>query len=163
MKPHAVHITPVRTNHDLAATAALFRAYAASLDIDLGYQDFDAELQTLPGLYAPPGGELLLARNARGDAAGCVAVRPLGEGGVCELKRLFVTPSGRGAGLGKRLIAAAVQAAERARYTTMYLDTLPTMLAAAALYAKLGFEPAPAYGETYLEGTMFMRRPLTPG
>ena len=48
-------ITPVRTANDLASTVKLFRAYASSLDIDLSYQDFEAEMEAMPGKYAPPG------------------------------------------------------------------------------------------------------------
>jgi hypothetical protein len=59
-------ITPVRTANDLASTVKLFRAYASSLDIDLSYQDFEAEMEAMPGKYAPPAGELLLARYSNG-------------------------------------------------------------------------------------------------
>ena len=48
-------IAPVRTANDLASTVRLFRAYASSLDIDLTYQDFEAEMEAMPGKYAPPG------------------------------------------------------------------------------------------------------------
>src|SRR3954451_16104923 len=65
--PGSARITPVRTADDLASTIKLFREYAASLETGLTYQTFEAELTALPGPYAPPSGELLLAR----DAAGC--------------------------------------------------------------------------------------------
>jgi hypothetical protein len=80
---------------DFPALTQLFRAYAASLPIDLGYQGFDDELASLPGKYAPPEGALLIARDAEGAALGCVAMRPL-EPGVCEMKRLSVALEGRG-------------------------------------------------------------------
>jgi len=54
-EPTLAHITPVRTADDLASAITLFRAYAASLDVDLGYQNFEAELAAMPGKYAPPG------------------------------------------------------------------------------------------------------------
>jgi hypothetical protein len=43
-----------------------------SLDIDLSYQGFDAEMEAMPGKYAPPAGELLLARYPNGTPVGCV-------------------------------------------------------------------------------------------
>src|SRR3954453_6606447 len=94
----SVQITPVRTADDLASTVKLFREYAASLEIDLSYQNFEAELAARPGQYAPPSGELLLARDAKGSPLGCVALRPLDAHGCCEMKRLYVSPQGRGVG-----------------------------------------------------------------
>src|SRR5438105_4454520 len=90
-----VGITAVRTPDDLAATIKLFRDYANSLPIDLGYQDFEGEMAAMPGKYAPPAGELLLARDANGNAIGCVGLRPIESPGCCEMKRLYVAPPGR--------------------------------------------------------------------
>jgi ribosomal protein S18 acetylase RimI-like enzyme len=140
---------------DLPATAALFRAYAASLPIDLGYQDFAAELTSLPGKYAPPEGALLIARGEGGAALGCVAMRPL-EPGVCEMKRLYVAPEGRGQGLGKQLALAIIEAARAAGYSEMRLDTLASMGEAQALYRRLGFTEIGAYYDTPIAHTVFM-------
>jgi hypothetical protein len=75
-------ITPVRTAIDLASTVRLFRAYASSLEIDLSYQDFEAEMEAMPGKYAPPAGELLLARFSNGTPVGCVGLRPIEPHGL---------------------------------------------------------------------------------
>lgn len=140
---------------DLHAVAQLFRAYAAALPIDLGYQGFDDELGLLPGKYAPPDGALLIARDGAGAALGCVALRPL-EPGVCEMKRLYVAPQGRGRGLGKQLALAIIDAARARGYAEMRLDTLDTMAQAQALYRRLGFTEIGAYYDTPIEGTVFM-------
>lgn len=140
---------------DLEQVRQLFMAYAQSLPIDLAYQDFDAELAALPGKYAPPGGALLLALNGSGNAIGCAAVRPL-EDGVCEMKRLYVAPDGRGTGAGRKLAQAVIAAARGMGYREMRLDTLPTMTAAQALYAMLGFELIEPYYDTPVENTVFM-------
>ncbi len=155
-------IVPVRTPDDLAATVALFIAYAASLDVDLSYQDFDGELAAMPGQYAPPEGELLLARAVDGRPLGCVALRPIEPAGCCEMKRLYVSPLARGFGLGKALAEAVIDAAQRIGYREMRLDSLPSMTGAQALYRKLGFEPAEPHYDTPVAGTLFMRRALTP-
>lgn len=150
------HIAPARSAADVGVAATLFEAYAASIGIDLSYQDFAGELAGLPGKYAPPVGELLLARGPGGAALGCVALRPLGADGCCEMKRLYVVPAGRGLGLGRALAQAIVGEARRIGYGQMRLDTLPTMGPAIALYRELGFVPVPAYYETPVAGTLFL-------
>jgi GNAT superfamily N-acetyltransferase len=137
MPAAAFQICTVRSVADLAAAIGLFRANAASLDIDLGYQNFEAEMAAMPGKYAPPQGELLIARSSDGDALACVGVRPLVAPDVCEMKRLFVVPDGRGLGLGKAMVLASIAAAEDIGYREIRLDTLPTMGAAQALYRAL--------------------------
>lgn len=153
-------IEPVRGADDLAAAVTLFRAYAASLDVDLAYQDFEAEVAGLPGRYAPPAGALLLARSAQGAAVGCAALRPIDPADACEMKRLYVRPEGRGTGLGAALIKALLGEARRIGYREMRLDTLPSMGEAIALYRRLGFEPMPPYYATPVAGTLFLRRRL---
>ena len=118
-------ITPVRTANELASTVKLFRAYASSLEIDMSYQDFEAEMEAMPGKYAPPAGELLLARYSNGTPVGCVGLRPIEPHGCCEMKRLYVSPEMRGLGLGEKLVDAVVKEAERFGYREMRLDTLP--------------------------------------
>jgi ribosomal protein S18 acetylase RimI-like enzyme len=140
---------------DLLAVTRLFRAYAGSLQIDLGYQGFDEELASLPGKYAPPSGALLLARDEDGLAIGCVAMRPLDEN-ICEMKRLYVAPEGRGAGLGRALAEAIIETARAAGYREMRLDTLASMAGAQALYRALGFVEIAPYYDTPIEGTVFM-------
>ncbi|MER2510176.1 GNAT family N-acetyltransferase [Amaricoccus sp.] len=154
----ADRIGRARSAAELAAVAGLFRAYAATLPFDLGFQDFETELATLPGKYAAPRGALLYARDGDGPA-GCVAMRPLG-GGICEMKRLYVTGAARGTGLGRALVAAVLDAAERAGHREMRLDTLPSMPGALALYRAAGFEVIPPYYETPVAGTIFLSRPL---
>ena len=153
-------IGPARSSLDLDAVGGLFDAYAASLAIDLSFQDFAAERATLPGRYAPPSGRLLLARNLQGEPVGCVGLRAIEPEGCCEMKRLYVPPAGRGLGVGRALTNAIVAEAERIGYREMRLDTLPTMVAAVALYRAAGFVPIPAYYETPIAGTIFLGKRL---
>ena len=152
-------IAPARAS-DLGAVRTLFRDYAASLDVDLAFQGFEAELAALPGAYAAPSGVLLLA--GKGEPLGCVAVRPLPLPGTCEVKRLYVRPAGRGTGLGRALAGAALGFAEGAGYRRVLLDTLPSMAAAAALYRSMGFAPAPPYGTASVPGMLYFEKALTP-
>ena len=144
---------------DLADIAALFRAYAAELPVDLALQGLEAELAGLPGDYAPPGGSLLIARGADGAALGCIGLRPLDDC-ICEMKRLYVQPAARQTGLGKALAVAVIEAAQQRGYREMKLDTLPQLKQAIALYRSLGFAPIAPYGDHPYEGTLCFGRML---
>jgi ribosomal protein S18 acetylase RimI-like enzyme len=147
------------TAADIAAAQGLFREYAGTLDVDLGYQGFEREVAALPGDYAPPRGALLLAGPA--DAPiGCVALRPLDWPHSAELKRLYVAPAGRGQGLGVRLAEAALALAETIGYERICLDTLPSMATAQRLYEALGFRDVPPYRFSPVAGTRYMERSL---
>lgn len=150
-----MEINQATTPEDLTHVRALFREYAAWLKVDLGFQNFEAELAGLPGLYAPPRGRLLLACADNGAVAGCVALRPL-SGSVCEMKRLFVRPDFRGHGLGRRLAERVVSDARTAGYAVMRLDTLPFITEALQLYQSMGFVRCAPYYETPLADTIFL-------
>jgi len=136
----------------------LFREYADSLGINLHFQQFEQEVADLPGGYGPPGGTLLLAM-ADGIPGGCVGVRPI-EGEICEMKRLYVRPRARKAGLGRALAEAAIAFGAAAGYRRMRLDTLPTMEGARALYQTLGFRPILPYRYNPIPDTLFLELKL---
>ena len=144
----------------MTATAALFRAYAASLNIDLAPQGFTQEVDALPGVYGPPLGELLLAK--RGDhVLGCIALKPLEPPHTAEIKRLFVREQARGIGVGKALVEAAIQKARALGYAEIKLDTLAQMQGAIALYRKCGFSPIASYGSHPYPGLLCLGKVLT--
>jgi len=159
MRP-AFTIAPAVSPADLAAIRDLFRAYAASLPVDLSYQGFEEELAGLPGTYAPPSGGLLLARAADGAPLASGAFRAMKADEGCEMKRVYVTPAARGLGLGLAMVEALFDAARAAGHRRMVLDTLPSMLEAHRLYAKRGFKPIAPYYDTPIEGTVFLGRDL---
>src|ERR1700733_9856108 len=136
----------------------LFLEYAAWLTVDLCFQDFEAELATLPGKYAPPTGAILLAQ-VHGAVAGCVALRRLAAS-VGEMKRLWVRQSFRNCGIGKLLIDAIIVRARAAGYARLRLDTLPQMKTALVLYRALGFYEVPAYYNNPVPGAIFLEKVL---
>ena len=143
---------------DMALARRLFEEYAAWLDEDLCFQGFAEELATLPGKYAPPQGRLLLA-GAPGDAFGCVALRPLGEGAdgpVGEVMRLYVAPRARGQGWGGKLARAVIDEARSAGYAQLKLDTLERMTDAQRLYESLGFVRCDPYYHNPLGAPVYM-------
>ncbi|RDS82906.1 GNAT family N-acetyltransferase [Dyella monticola] len=139
---------------DAGEVYRLFREYADSLGVDLGFQRFDDEVASLPGKYAPPAGRLLLAWQGN-EVLGCVALRPLHEKS-CEMKRLYVRPQARGMQLGRKLAERLCEEARAAGYTRMCLDTLPSMATAQGLYRSMGFEPIEPYVFNPIEGTKFL-------
>ena len=121
---------------DIGEIAGLFRAYEAHIGVDLSYQGFADELATLPGKYAPPRGQLLIARDAGGAAIGCVALRPMEAPGCCEMKRLFVSAQGRGLGLG-RALTLPPPLLERWKPTYVFETIVPKLRAAGVAEEKI--------------------------
>jgi carbonic anhydrase len=120
---------------ELEQVRQFFRNYAAWLGVDLCFQNFDEEMATLPGRYAPPQGRLFYAEVDDGGekrGAGCVGIRPFAEG-ACELKRLYVDPAQRGLGIGRLLALAAIRAARELGYRCILLEPLPAMRIAVKL------------------------------
>jgi putative acetyltransferase len=139
---------------DIATARELFLEYQRGLGVDLCFQSFDEELNTLPGRYARPSGRLLLAVQGE-SAVGVVAMRGL-NGADCEMKRLYVCPEGRGLGVARLLTARLIDEARISGYRRMLLDTLPSMAQAQALYRSLGFSEIEPYCENPISGTLYM-------
>ena len=154
-----LQIVAVATGDLLNEARILFEEYAASLGIDLDFQNFSDELGRLPGEYVPPAGRLLLAQW-HGETAGGIALRQLGTG-ICEMKRLYVRPRFQGLGIGRSLAEAVINEARTIGYARMRLDTLPSMTRARAMYAALGFRDIAPYRYNPIEGTAFMELLLT--
>lgn len=140
---------------EIATARKLFQEYAAALSFSLCFQNFDQEVSSLPGKYAPPAGRLLLAVQDE-DVAGCIALRPL-DVDACEMKRLYVRPQFRGQGFGQKLVAAVIGAAREIGYERMRLDTVPgKMDRAIALYRSIGFHEIPPYYDNPFDDVLFM-------
>ncbi len=136
----------------------IFREYREDLGLDLDFQDFEEELDDLPGEYSPPEGAILLAEE-ESKTVGCVALRKIDDK-TCEMKRLYVKPEYRGHGLGRKLTLSIIDKAREKGYEKMKLDTLTTLKEANDLYRSLGFEECEPYRYNPLEDALYMELDL---
>lgn len=147
---------------EIEGIRTLFLEYAKSLNVDLCFQNFHAELAGLPGDYVAPRGALLTASSASG-LAGCCALRPLDTAdypNASEIKRLYVRPAFRGQGVGRLLAESILNAAKQAGYAYALLDTLTEMESARSLYEDLGFIEVPPYYFNPIEGAHYLMAKL---
>jgi GNAT superfamily N-acetyltransferase len=151
-------LTHPGSENDWIDARRLIEEYAATLDLDLSFQNIAHELDHLASEYAPPTGAFILARDERVHL-GCVGVRCF-SGTRGEIKRLYVSPAARGRGVGRLLADGIIAASRQLGYTRLLLDTLPSMHAAQSLYLSLGFKPTSAYRYNPVQGTAFLELEL---
>jgi putative acetyltransferase len=144
---------------EMEQARTLFREYQTALGIDLCFQNFDAEVDGLPGAYAPPEGRLLFAYDD-GKLCGCIALRRMDDE-TCEMKRLFVRPEFRGNRAGRILAERLIAEARALGYRRMRLDTMAGLMdRAIGLYRELGFVEIRPYYHNPFSGTLFMEMAL---
>lgn len=151
-------IVRAETAEQLEWTRRLIEEYVASLPVDVSYERVPEECAGLPGAYAPPAGELLLAMEG-GEPVGCVALRPM-DRETCEMKRVYVRPEWRSRGVGRALAEAIVDAARRIGYRKMRLDTIPSLKPAIGLYRSMGFRVIAPYRAIPTSCAFFMELKL---
>jgi putative acetyltransferase len=155
-------IVKAETPAQVSTARQMIEEYAAWLELKLCFQGYEEEIQSLPGKYAPPSGRLLLALWD-GRPAGVIALRPLEEPGVCEMKRLYVRPEFRGHQIGRILAERVIAEAAEIGYSRIRLDTiLGKMDSAIAMYRTLGFAEIDPYYKTPVGETLFMELALKP-
>lgn len=151
-------IISAQTEQQIARCRQLFLEYASSLGFSLCFQNFEKELASLPGEYAPPFGALLLA-EVNSKLVGCAGLRKIDDN-TCEMKRLYIEPDFRGRGISRLLVKTLIAEALKKRYTKMRLDTINTMKEAISLYRSFGFTESEPYRYNPIEGVLFMELDL---
>lgn len=116
----------------------------AEIDRYLTHQKFAEQIADIRSYYGPPKGDCLLAVLA-GAPVGIVMMKDVGAG-VCEMNRMFVLESARGAGAGRALVKTIQNRARELGFTRMTLGALPRHHEALALYRKMGFTDDPRTG-----------------
>jgi GNAT superfamily N-acetyltransferase len=140
----------------LEAGAPVRRGVCESLTVDLSFQNFRHELEHLSDAYSSPTGAFFLA-ELNEESVGCIGLRRFAER-VGEIKRLYVSPSDRGHGIGRLLVEATIAAARDLGFARVVLDTLPSMQSARKLYAELGFTPTAPYRFNPIGGTAYLEK-----
>ena len=153
-----IRLTQPQSEEDWQQARQLIEEYAASLNLDLSFQNFAHELEHLASEYVPPTGAFLLAEE-QGAHVGCVGLRQFSDR-VGEVKRLYVSPAARGRGVGRLLAEGVVAAARQLGYTRLLLDTLPSMKEAQSMYVSMGFRPTVPYRFNPVPGTAFLELAL---
>lgn len=152
---HIASVTPGTT----PLLRELFLEYSQSIGFDLGFQNFDDELASLPGEYCESlRGAALIAKSGS-EAAGCVALRRWDDE-TAEIKRLYVRTGFRGLGVGRALAKEILDCARRIDYVRVRLDTVPSMASATKLYSSFGFQPISAYRPNPIPGALFFELTL---
>lgn len=150
-----MHVRTLERLEDVRSLDSLLEEYIRFVTDDLQRTSgvsFDPELlleKTLSSLdkVIPPKGHTFVAEDSGGDVLGMVFLRPSGADAM-EIKRLYVPQSGRGLGVGRALVEAAMEAARRAGATALRLDSTRNLETAIGLYRKLGFIERTPYPES---------------
>ena len=148
----------VKTDKEYTEAIQLFKEYAAWLDIDLGFQHFDDELQNLKIMYNAADGGIILCKEGD-NFIGCVAIRRSASN-IAELKRMYVQPMHQHKGIGKNLLERSLELAKSLNYECIRLDTLNHMTPAINLYKKYGFYEIPAYYHNPVSTAVYFEKKL---
>lgn len=155
MKNSIIKLTEITSASDYDIAIKLFKEYAAHIGIDLGFQNFNEEVENLEHKYSRPNGVIFIAYNHENFPVGCFGIRAFSST-ICELKRMYLKEETRGLGLGELMMKKAVSVGKELGYHKMRLDTLSSMLPAVGLYKKSGFyEIEPYYFNPIKEAKYF--------
>jgi DNA-binding MarR family transcriptional regulator/GNAT superfamily N-acetyltransferase len=140
-----------------------FEQYFVELDARFD-EGFDPQLSlpiTTADLTAPAGA--LIVARLRGRPIGCGAVK-ISRKAPAHIRRMWVSPTVRGLGVGRRLLQEIERAAWGLGARRVRLDTHRSLTEAIAMYRASGYtEAAPASGERYADYWFEKRlRPRSP-
>jgi len=143
MNNQEIKIKIAESHEDFSNAKKLILEFSECLEMDLSFQNFNEEMNSLNKMYGEENGKLLLS-FVNAIPAGVAGIRKF-YGDECELKRMFVKPEYRNLGIGKLLLKEAIEAAKKLNYKIIKLDTTGFMKAAIKLYTNNGFTEIPAY------------------
>jgi DNA-binding MarR family transcriptional regulator/GNAT superfamily N-acetyltransferase len=121
----------------------------------------DKSISATPEELTPPNGYFIVA-ELHGDGVGCGALKCHAEFG--EVKRMWVAPSARGLGLGKRILARLEDIARQQKLPLLRLETNKALVEARALYKNAGYHEVPPfnsepYAHHWFEKSLTLKNP----
>ena len=147
-------IEKAQSKGDIESVKAIFLEYMAFIENFLGesldFQGTEKEFADFPKTY-----DALLLAKVNGEPVAACGLKPF-KTGICELKRLYCRPNGRGHQLGLKLTQATIIEARIHGYNEMYLDTDPGLIHANAVYEALGFEDIERYYDNPMGCSRYM-------
>lgn len=146
-----IEISELTTVEDIASLEPMVLEYfrivcgylKTDFDVQISPEEPTANMMATPEKFIPPLGRSFVAKDG-GALVGMICLKPL-RGTQYEIKRLYVRTEARGTGLGKRLVRHLFDVAKKLGATDLYLDSIPSLSAATALYAAEGFEHTDPY------------------
>ena len=126
------------TNADIGAVKEIVFSVLEEYGLEANPDDTDADLDDLEGQYVACGGSFDVMVEADGEVVGTVGLFPI-DAATCELRKMYLRPSARGSGLGKRLLEHALQRAGELGFRRVTLETASVLKAAIRLYTAYGF------------------------
>jgi len=140
-----------------AATVDIRSVHPASVEAKAAVQSYFDELDLrFPTGFDPgdhhdeehmaPGAGVFVVATSDGEPVACGGVLEL-EPHVGEIKRMWVHPGWRGAGLGSRLLRHLEQVARDLGHDTVRLDTNGTLVEAIAMYERAGYRHIGRYND----------------
>jgi len=153
-----IRIFIAKTDTDIQSVKTIFLEYLEFIEDflsqPLDFQGTEKEFATFPATY-----DFLALATLAGKPVAACGVKPF-ETNICELKRLYCRPEGRGHNLGERLTIFVIDKAKQAGYATMYLDTDPALTHACKIYESLGFTDIEQYYDNPMGCSRYMKKTL---
>lgn len=136
-----MEIRPVELDDNEALAIAVRKVLIEMGVPKVGTAYEDKELDAMYESYSQSRFQYYVVEN-QGNIMGGAGIAPLKDGdpSVCELQKMYFLPEARGKGLGKKMIHLCLDFAKANDFQLCYIETMPNMLDAQALYQKVGFK-----------------------
>jgi len=119
------------------------------------------ECAGLVAVYRAPGTFLLAYARGQAIPVGCAGLAARGEH-TAEVKRVYVRPAYRGAGIARDLMASVHEHAARAGLRTLILDVLTSRVHVITFYRRLGYTDTEPFPTTSPLPMVYLRRRVGP-